>query len=139
MWAGKSFFSSSIDGAIETRNNGGTARSTIQANQPQITKTANYTILALDSGLRFVNIGAVATNRFDLPTAAAGMHFWFYEDAAFDMRVQATGTDVIRDAATVSPAAGGITLNAVGTTLHIFSPKALLWVVDQKTGLLGPN
>ncbi len=137
---GRSGLSSSANGAMEMNNNGGSARSTLQANIPQITKTANYTIVALDSGLRFVNIGAVATNRLDLPTAAAGMHFNFYVDAAFNMQVQATGTDVIREGSTVSAAAGDIHSSTVGSTLHLFSPKAGLWVVDAKDGVwVGPQ
>lgn len=139
-WAGQSLMHSAANGAVEFVNNAANARATLQANIPQVTKTANYTIVALDSGLRFVNIGAGATNRLDLPTAAATQHYYFYVDAAFNMQVQATGTDVIREGATASAAAGDIHSSTVGSSLHVFSPKAGLWVVDQKDGVwVGPQ
>lgn len=138
--AGKSFFSSAANGDMIVRNNAGTTISTFRGNEATLTKTANYTILVLDSGYQFNNIGAVATNRLDLPTAAAGMQFEFYVDAAFNMQMQATGTDVIRDGGVVSAAAGDIHSLVVGSYLSLVCPKTGLWVVRYKNGTwVGPQ
>lgn len=134
-WSGRSFLASSVSGAIEAKNTAGSAISTIQFNIPQITKTANYTAVVLDSGLRFVNIGAIATNTITLPTAAQGLHFYGYIDAAQNCQFQAVGSDKIQDGATLGAAAGDVHSSTVGSTIHFFSPKATLWVVDQKSGV----
>jgi hypothetical protein len=137
---GRSKWSSGADGSAVFLNQAGTANSTLQYNRLCTTKTANYTIVALDSGTSFNNIGAGATNRLDLPTAAVGMHFYFYVDVAQNMQIQATGTDTIRYQAVVSAAAGDIHSSTIGSTIHIFCPKLLLWVVDSLTGTwVGPT
>lgn len=127
-------FSATADGVLETSNWGLTARATLQFNIPQITQTYNTNLTAIQSGLQFDNIGAVATNRLDLPTAVAKMRYMGYVDAAQRMQFQAVGADVIRDAATVSGAAAGIYSDTVGSTIELFSPKAGLWVVRSKNG-----
>lgn len=109
-------------------------KTALYAPRVQVTKTTNYVILSTELASTFNNIGAGATNRLDLPTAAAGLHYFFYVDAAQNMQVQAVGSDVIRDAATDGAAAGNIHSAVIGSTLHLFSPKAALWVVDAKTG-----
>lgn len=109
-------------------------KTALYAPRVQVTKTTNYVILSTELASTFNNIGAGATNRLDLPTAAAGLHYFFYVDAAQNMQVQAVGSDVIRDAGTDGAAAGNIHSAVIGSTLHLFSPKAALWVVDAKTG-----
>ena len=69
-----------------------------------------------------------------LPTAAAGLHYYFYVDVAQQLTVQASGSDTIRNAGTVSAAAGNIYSSTIGSTLHLFSPKATVWIVDRLTG-----
>lgn len=131
---GKSRLVSSVNGAFEMQNNSANAISTVQANFPQVTKTANYPIVALDSGLQFDNIGASATNRLDLPVAVAKMRYLGYVDAAFRMQFQAQGADVIRDGSAVSGAAAGIWADAPGECIELFSPKSGVWVVRSKNG-----
>lgn len=131
---GKSYWVSSANGALEAINNAGSLRATVQANQPQVTKTANYTLVALDSGLRVTDIGAASAHTNTLPTAVAGQHFYFYQDTAQIMDIRAVGSDTIRNAATVSAAAGDIYTSAIGSTLHLFCPKATVWVIDTLTG-----
>src|SRR4029077_18967270 len=82
LLSGRSKIGSSVDGALEFNNNAASTRSTAQFNVPQITKTANYQAVALDSGLYFNNIGAVAAVTNWLPASVAGMHFSFDVDAA---------------------------------------------------------
>lgn len=134
-WSGRSMFGSSVLGALEANNISATARATLQANIPQVTKTVNYTVAAaLDSGLEINNIGASAAVTNTLPTAVANQHYWAYVDAAQILSIKASGTDVIRWGSTVSAAAGDIWSSQVGSKLHIRSPKAGLWVVDGVAG-----
>lgn len=134
--SGRGAIFSSAAGALEFRNSSSaTANSTAQFDLKQLTKTSNYTIAAaLDSGQYINNIGASGAVTNTLPTAVAGQHYWFYVDAAQIMSVKASGSDTIRYGSTVSATAGDIYSNAVGSTLHVFSPKALVWIVDQLTG-----
>jgi len=106
-------------------------------------KTANYTVLTTDSGTFFNNTGAVGARTNTLPTAAVGLHYSFYVDAAQILCVKTNGaaaSDVIRYTSTVSSTDGTIFSSTIGSTLHLFSPKANLWVVDTLAGTWsGPN
>ncbi|MCP4139012.1 MAG: hypothetical protein GY755_01775 [Chloroflexi bacterium] len=52
-------------------------------------KTADYTVLAAESGSRFTNLGATAAVNFTLPAPAAGLIYQFY--VAADVSVTVTG------------------------------------------------
>lgn len=127
--------SASANGVVTLSDFNIAFRATLQFNQPQVTKTSNYTIAAaLDSGLRIENIGASAAVTNTLPTAVANQHYNGHVDAAQITSFKASGSDKIQWGSTLSAAAGDIWSSQVGSTLHLFSPKALLWVVDQAEG-----
>jgi hypothetical protein len=101
---------------------------------PISAKTASYSVVAADSGTRFNNTGATIAIDFTLPVAAPGLNYVFTVDAAFLMRVVATGTEKIA-IGTVNSAAGGNVSAIVGfATISIFSHKALQWEVSAATG-----
>lgn len=128
-------FTSTVNGAFVALNSSGSLISTIQANIPQVTKTSNYTnASALDSGLRDVNIGAVAAVTNFLPTAVANQHYYRYVDAAQIYSIKAVGSDVIRWGSTVSAAAGDIWTSQKGSSLHLVSQKAGEWFVESAVG-----
>ena len=130
-----SWYLSGSSSAIIAKVWAGNAIATLQANIPQTTKTANYTnAVALDSGLRYSNIGAsIAITNF-LPTAVALQHYMFYVDAAQIYSIKAVGSDVIRWGSVVSAAAADIWSSTVGSALHLFSPKAGVWSVQSHEG-----
>jgi hypothetical protein len=128
------------DGAWQALDFAATKIASIQYGITNVTKTANYTLVALDSGKYLNNIGASGAVTNTLPTAVAGMQFNFYIDAAQILCVQAVGSDTIRYGATVSAAAGNIYGSAVGSTLHLFSPASGKWIIDQLVGTFtGPQ
>ncbi len=138
-FTGKSGFRSSADGALEANNNGSTARATVQANQPQLSKTTNYTVVALDSGLTLADIGAGAAHTNTLPTAVAGMQFRAYLDTAQITSLKAAGSDVIHNGVTASSTGGDIWSTTQFSTIHLYCPKALIWVVESVTGTWAVN
>lgn len=139
-WLSKSLLYSSANGAIEANNNNSSARSTIQFNIPQVTKTSNYTNLTrLDSGLRLTNIGAVASVTNFLETAVAQDRHFYYVDAAQVLSVKAAAGDVIHNAGTPTSSGGDIWSATQYSTLMLFCPKAGHWVVEAITGTWAVN
>jgi hypothetical protein len=127
---------SSADGALEANNSPSNARSTIQFNIPQLTKTTNYQALALDSGLFFNNVGASAARTNWLPAGVAGMHFSFYVDAAQIVSIKpfTNATDVIRWGSILGTTNDDIWSSQVGSRVHLNCVKSGLWVVDRHEG-----
>jgi hypothetical protein len=120
--------------ALMVMNSGATAAYPIVFRQRNLTKTSNYTLGVGDTGVYINNIGASGAVTNTLPTAIAGEHYSFYIDVAQILCVQVGGADTIRYGATVSAAGGNIFGSAVGNTLHVFSPKANVWIIDQLVG-----
>lgn len=58
-------------------------------------KTANYAVLATDSGKVFSNKGDGDAINYTLPTAAAGLMFSFHKTADYDLLITAASGDVI--------------------------------------------
>lgn len=139
-WNGRARMTSSADGVIEFNNNVTSARATAQFNIPQVTKTANWTnFVALESGLRFVNIGAGGAITNFLPTAVAGQRYFFALDAAQVYSIKAAGTDVIHNVGTPTSAGGDIWSSTQYSTLGIFCQKAGHWIVEMITGTWAVN
>lgn len=102
------------------------------------TKTANYTITALDNLTLFMNTGATGAVTFTLPTLANGLMFGFRVVADQAVTVaSAAGNDIVafNDAAasTLAFSTGG---QLVGGGLQIFSnPGATAWIaINQSAG-----
>lgn len=124
-------FAAPGDGNYVLKNSLASQIGTLQWNVTNVTKTANYTVVALDAGKYFNNIGASGAITNTLPTAVAGMRFSFYVDAAQILAVQASGSDTIRYRGTVSAAAGNIFSNVQGAYLDIFAVASGKWIVNN--------
>lgn len=127
---GRSGFKSSADGFIETVNAAATAPANIRYGRFNATKTANYTVTALDSGTIFDNVGAAGAVTNTLPTAARGLFYEFYVDAAQTVTIVAGASTTIRYGATVSSAAGNITSNTQGSIVRIVAISTTQWIVE---------
>lgn len=114
--------------------NGSTGVAAVRSTVVATAKTGNYTVLSTDTETHFDNTGAAGTVNFTLPTAVAGYQYTFYVSAAQTLTVTAVGSDTIRNAGTVSAAAGNITSNTIGSTLRLYAPAALKWIITTITG-----
>lgn len=88
-----------------------------------------------------VNSGTVYTNEGDadgatvtLPTAAAGLRFFFYVDVAQTLTITASSGDTIRIASSVTAAAGSITSAIVGSSVTLVAVNATEWVALSSVG-----
>ena len=139
-FTGRGHFFASSDGVWQLFNNNENAITTLQINRPNLNKTSNYTILDADSGSVLCNVGAVVTNRYDLPTATVGLEYGVVVDAAFNVQLQATGGAVIHDGAVASAANGDIHSAIPYSVLNVRCHRANHWVVEYKsTGWTGPQ
>ncbi len=100
------------------------------------TQTANYTVLASDSGKTFSTAGASGTVTFAMPAAVPGLKNRFYVGAAQELRIDPNGTETISLPSTgVAGAAGKyLTANAAGETVDIECVVAGTWSVFGYTG-----
>lgn len=99
-------------------------------------RTGDATLSATtDVGTWNTNTGATGEVILTLPASATGRRFMFAVDAAQYLRVKAAGTDTIRDAATVSAAAGYIRANVAGNVLEVTCIASGKWYVTSKTGI----
>lgn len=105
--------------------------------------TANYAIVAADSGKTFTNSGAAGEVDFTLPVAAVGLQFSFSLNAAQVLKIlPGNGTDQIGTASTATvPATGvpntaghGIDASAIGATVTLQCTKVGLWSVMSSAG-----
>lgn len=84
-------------------------------------KTADYTVLAGDSGTVFTNTGASGTVVFTLPASpTAGLWYEFHITAAQSVDIK-TGTAVLiyANAAATTATTGKLTKNIVGTVIQL--------------------
>lgn len=101
-----------------------------------LTKTANFTLTASDSGATVNNSGAAGARTNTLPTATAGLQLCFDVETAQILAVVPAGTDTIRNAASVSSAgvAGGAFCNTIGNQLRLKCVVAGKWVTEGIVG-----
>ena len=87
-----------------------------------VAKTADYTVLASESGTFFTNYGCTGTSEFTLPAVKDGLCYWFYAAAAGTLKViGATNLTVAFNditATSVQLAAGG---EIIGGAFHCVS------------------
>lgn len=100
------------------------------------TKTADYTVLASDSGKTFSTTGASGTVVFSMPAAVPGLRYRFYVGAAQELRIDPNGSETASLPSTgVASAAGAyLTANAAGETVDIECVVAGSWSVFGYTG-----
>jgi hypothetical protein len=99
-------------------------------------KTADYTVLAGDSGRTFTNTGAAGAVTFAMPVAVAGLRYRFRVGVAQQLRIDPDGTETISLPSTGVPAAAGayIVADAIGETVDIQCVQAGSWAVFGYTG-----
>lgn len=99
-------------------------------------KTADYTVLAADSGKTFSTAGAAGTVTFAMPAATVGLKYRFRVGAAQELRIDPDGTETISLPSTGVPGAAGkyLTANAAGETVDIECVVAGTWSVFGYTG-----
>jgi hypothetical protein len=99
-------------------------------------KTANYTVLANESGTGFTNAGAAGAITFALPAATPGLNYYFRVSAAQELRIDPNGTETISLPSNGVPGAAGayLTADAIGETVRIVCPVAGTWAVFGYTG-----
>jgi hypothetical protein len=99
-------------------------------------KTANYTVLAEESGTGFTNVGASAAITFSLPAAVVGLHYYFAVGVAQELRIDPNGTETISLPSSGVPQSAGayLTADAIGETVRIVCVTAGSWRVFGYTG-----
>lgn len=99
-------------------------------------KTADYTVLANESGTGFRTTGAGGAVAFALPPGLVGMNYHFYVDAIQELRIDPNGTEVICLPSSGAPQAAGayLTANAIGESVRIVCVKDGVWAVFGYTG-----
>jgi hypothetical protein len=97
-------------------------------------KTANYSVATGDSNTFFTNTGATGEVDFTLPTAAVGLVYTFYVDAAQTLKVIAGASTTIRVAGSVSAAAGNITNATTGGCITLIAISTTQWVAESSQG-----
>lgn len=101
-----------------------------------LTKTADYTITAADSGKTFDSTGASGAITGSLPAALPGLEYFVRVGAAQEHRLDPSGSETISLPSTgVAGAAGKyLTANAAGETVHLKCIVAGTWNVFGYTG-----
>lgn len=93
------------------------------------TLTADRTLVPSDCGKTFENTGAAGLVNLTLDDLPVGFWFRMSVRAAQNFRATADAGETIREAATVSGAAGFIQSNVVGDAVHIQKDTAGSWIV----------
>lgn len=101
----------------------------------EITKTANYTVLATENGALYDNAGATGAVVFTLPTIANGLVYGFSVQADQSVTVNsAAGDDIIvpNDASADSVAASTVG-DKVGALWVLYTnPAGTKWILDKR-------
>ena len=87
-----------------------------------LTKTADYTVLASESGSIFTNYGTTGTIDFTLPAPAAGLNYWFYSaDGGTMLVVGATNLSVAFNDVTATSVQLATENEIIGGAFHAVS------------------
>jgi len=98
-------------------------------------KTANYTITANDGGKTFTNAAAAAAVAFALPAATVGLWYRFVVKAAFELRLDPSGTQTISLPTGVQQAAGKyVGADAAGERISVECVVAGAWETSEAVG-----
>lgn len=104
----------------------------LQWNYLNISKTANYTVVVLDSGKWFNNIGSGGPQTNTLPAAVAGYQYAFIVSTNAIFALAVNSGDVIYDGNLSATASWS---NQTNSCLLIESTKTGVWQVLYKSGL----
>lgn len=94
---------------------------------PPSTKTTGYTVLNTETGYAFDNIGASGSVTFTMPTPAAGLQYRFCRVADQSVVVDIGGSVVIQVGSSATTAGGNVSLDAVGSCLHVWAVSTTQW------------
>lgn len=132
-WNARSAFTSTADGQVRAVNAAISSISGFQGNIINNAKTADYTLVALDSGSLFNNAGASAAVKFTLPAVTSGYHYWIRVDAAQNVQVVPVGSDIIRMGGQSSLVLSNINSTLIGATVHLVADSTanVWWAVDE--------
>lgn len=100
----------------------------------RVSKTGNYSVLALDTGTQFDNIGASGEVDFTLPTAAIGLKYGFIVKAAQVLKIIAGSSTIIAIGSSISASAGNIQANVAYASVQIEAISTTEWVATAVTG-----
>lgn len=98
--------------------------------------TADYTITAGECGTVFTNEGDAGTQVLSLPAATVGLRFTFHLLAAYEMRIDPSGTETIALPSSGAQGAAGkyLSADAVGEWVTLECYKAGQWQVVGYAG-----
>ena len=95
-------------------------------------KTANYTLLAGESGKAFSNKGATGAITLTLPlTFSAGTYYWVFKLAAQNLTVKANTGATINNSASAGTYADTTNGDNGLAWVCVFSPDGTNWMVDS--------
>ncbi len=103
-----------------------------------LVKPATAGLVDDDAGKTITNEGAAAKAIFTLPPAVAGLKYRFIVQDADGIRVTANTGDTIRNAASVSGAAGYIENTTIGSVVDVECLNATQWFVTNLIGTWTP-
>jgi hypothetical protein len=101
---------------------------------PVVAVTTTASPAATNSGTVYTNEGDADGATVTLPTAAAGLRFFFYVSVAQVLTVTAASGDTIRIASSVTAAAGSITSAVVGSAVTLVAINSTEWVATSSVG-----
>lgn len=107
------------------------AAGTFQSKDLRASKTANYTVVAADTGTQFDNIGAAGEVDFTLPTAAVGLKYGFTVKAAQVLKVIAGSSTIIAIGTSISASAGNIQASAAYSSVQLEAISTTEWVATS--------
>ena len=108
-----------------------------QTFQKVLTKTADYTLTAAESGSLVTNRGATADIIITLPAATVGLEFRFAVRASYKIKVLPNTTQLLESTATPAVASTSgqhIWADAVAETLHLVCIETGKWAVQNSRG-----
>jgi len=98
--------------------------------------TASDTLTTAENGTLHTNVGATGTITLTLPAATLGLNFRFYVGAAYELRIDPNGTELMSLPATGVPGAAGkyLVADLAGESLHLVCAVAGQWAVYGTVG-----
>ena len=101
-----------------------------------VSKTANYSLLASDSGGVFDNTGDAGELIFTLPAGLPGMEYTVLVEAAYNVKIDTPGTDYIQNPITGAWQALGkyISSSVLGSRIKVVCDIAGYWHLEDVVG-----
>lgn len=103
-----------------------------------VSKTANYTVLAANSGTTFNNIGATGAVTFTMPTPVAGLEYVFVVAAAQNMVLDVGGSVAIGIGEIATSPGGQVACASPYSAIKLKALSATLWVAVSMIGSWSP-